>query len=132
MLIVDDVEASSAFYCNVFGFESGHGGDEYEQLLHDGELVMQLHNDQVEDHHGPLYDKSAPRGNGLLVWIEVGDFDRVVERARDSGVEIINDVHINPNAKQPELWFSDPDGYVVVAAGESEYRPRNSVTITRL
>lgn len=124
MLVVRDVEASSRFYCDVFGFESGHGGDEYEQLLHDGEMVMQLHDDDTADHHGALRDPDVAAGNGVLVWFEVTDFDGCVRRARRAGVEIVNDVHVNPNARQPEFWFRDPDGYLVVAAGESEYRRR--------
>ena len=27
-------------------------------------------------------------------------------------------------ARQQEIWFRDPDGYLVVLAGPSEYRPR--------
>lgn len=123
MLVVSDVEASSRFYCEVVGLESGHGGDEYEQLLHDGELVMQLHDDDTHDHHGMLAD-DVPRGNGVLVWFEVRDFDAAVERVRASGAPIRADVHENPNAKQLEIWFDDPDGYRVVLSGPSEYRPR--------
>ena len=123
MLVVADVEASSDFYCEIFGFDSGHGGDEYEQLLHDGEMVMQLHDDDTDDHHGALAGE-GPRGNGVLVWFEVSDFEATVDRARGREVDVVTDVHVNPNAKQPEFWFRDPDGYLVVAAGPSEYRPR--------
>ncbi len=124
MFVVDDVEASSAFYCEIFEFTSGHGGDAYEQLLHDGELVMQLHDDDPDDHHGPLVDRANPVGNGVVIWIEVTDVDGVVERARSRGVEVVADVHTNPNARQREFWFRDLDGYLVVVAGPSEYRPR--------
>lgn len=124
MLVVRDVPGSSAFYCDVFGFESGHGGDEYEQLFHDGELVMQLHDHDTDDHHGLLRSDDHAVGNGVLVWLEVADFEGTVERAKARGVEILEDVHENPNAKQLELWFRDPDGYLVVVAGPSAYRPR--------
>ena len=117
MLVVSDVERSSRFYCEVVGLESGHGGDEYEQLLHEGEIVLQLHHDDADDHHGPLIDTSEGRGNGALVWFEVADFDRAVERAKASGAPIDRDVHENPNAKQQELWLRDPDGFRVVLAG---------------
>ena len=123
MLVVSDVEASSRFYCDVIGLESGHGGDEYEQLLHQGELIMQLHDDDTHDHHGMLAD-DAVRGNGVLVWFEVADFDAAVERVRASGAPIRAEVHENPNAKQQEIWFDDPDGYRVVVSGPSAYRPR--------
>lgn len=124
MLVVSDVEASTRFYCDVFGFESGHGGKEYDQLIHDGEMIMQLHDHDTADHHGALRDDETPVGNGVLVWFEVAEFDEVVHRARTLGVEIVQDVHVNPNARQPEFWFRDPDGYLVVAAGESEFRRR--------
>lgn len=124
MLVVDDVPRSSRFYCCVIGLESGHGGDEYEQLLHDGELVMQLHHGGEDEHHGPLVDPEVARGNGVLVWFEVRDFDAAVGRARASGAPIVRDVATNPNARQQELWLRDPDGYLVVLAGPSAYRPR--------
>ena len=126
MLVCTDVEASSRFYCRVFGFESGHGGSEYDQLLHDGEMVMQLHDDDQEDHHGALRTAGVAPGNGVLVWFEVEDFEGTVERAKACGAEIVTDVHENTNAKQSEFWFLDPDGYLVVAAGPSDYRPRQS------
>ncbi|CAN5702839.1 hypothetical protein BH24ACT5_BH24ACT5_19110 [soil metagenome] len=123
LIVVRDVQRSSRFYCDVVGLESGHGGGgDYEQLLHDGELVMQLHHADVDDRHGPLADPAVPVGNGLLVWFEVSDFDAAVERARANGATVVREVETNPNAKQREFWIRDPDGYVVVLAGPSEYR----------
>jgi hypothetical protein len=77
------------------------------------------------DHHGPLASEDIPLGNGVLVWFEVADFDAAVERARALGA-IERDVHTNPNALQKEIWLRDPDGYRVVIAGPSEWRPRPS------
>lgn len=125
MLVVRDVARSREFYCAVLGAASGHGGDEYEQVVDDGEILLQLHRIDVEDHHGPLADPDVPLGNGALLWFELADFDPAVARARAHGAEVVTDVHVNPNAKQRELWLRDPDGYTVVLAGESEYRPRS-------
>ena len=124
MLVVRDVPRSSSFYQRLLGAESGHGGDEYEQVVRDGEIVLQLHRIDVEDHHGPLADRDQPLGNGFLVWFEVADFERAAEAARASGAEVVTEPHVNPNALQPEIWLRDPDGYLVVVAGPSEYRPR--------
>lgn len=124
LVVVREVARSRDFYAAVLGAESGHGGDEYEQIFDGGELVLQLHRIDVEDHHGPLADPDVPLGNGVLLWFEVADFDAAVERARAHGAEVVTDVHVNPNASQRELWLRDPDGYTVVVAGESEYRPR--------
>lgn len=124
MVVVHDVPTSRSFYLQVLGAESGHGGDEYEQVVSDGEIVLQLHDIEVEDHHGRLADPAQPLGNGVLLWFEVSDFDATVDRVRSSGAEVVRDVHVNPNARQHEIWVRDPDGYLVVLAGPSDYRPR--------
>ena len=123
MLVVRDVPRSSRFYQRVLGAESGHGGSEYEQIVSEGEILLQLHALDVEDHHGRLADPE-PVGNGVLLWFEVSDFDATVEHVRATGAPVVRDVHTNPNARQQEIWVRDPDGYLVVLAGPSEYRPR--------
>jgi len=124
LIAVRDVPKSSRFYAQVLGVESAHGGEEYEQLVSGGELVLQLHHIDVEDYHGPLASRDVPLGNGTLLWFEVSDFDAAVQRARAVEAQVERDVHVNPNAKQREIWLRDPDGYLVVLAGPSEYRPR--------
>ena len=124
LIVSRDVPASSRFYASLLGAESGHGGDEYEQIVSGGEIVLQIHRIDVMDHHGPLADPNVTLGNGILVWFEVADFDAAVERARALGTSVERDVHTNPNALQQELWLRDPDGYLVVIAGPSEWRPR--------
>ncbi len=124
MLAVSDVEASSRFYCKLLDLSSAHGGAEYDQLVHDGELVMQLHDSEPDEHHDSLVDATAVRGNGVLVWFEVADFDSAVARASELEAEIVREPTTNPNAKQQEMWLRDLDGYQVVIAGPSEYRPR--------
>src|SRR5688572_4452096 len=124
LIVVRDVPASSRFYAQILGAESAHGGEEYEQLVSGGELILQLHHIDVEDHHGPLASPDVPLGNGILVWFEVSDFDAAVQRVRGVDALVERDVHVNPNAQQQEIWLRDPDGYLVVLAGPSEYRPR--------
>ena len=125
MIVVRDVPSSSRFYAQILGAESGHGGKEYEQLVSDGEVILQLHAIDVEDHHGPLAASDVPLGNGVLLWFEVADFDAAAQRARRMPAQVERDVHVNPNARHQELWLRDPDGYLVVLAGPSEYRPRS-------
>jgi predicted enzyme related to lactoylglutathione lyase len=125
MVVVRDVPVSSRFYQAVLGAASGHGGDEYEQIVSDGEILLQLHRIDVEDHHGALADPDQRLGNGVLLWFEVRDFDAAVERVRATGAPVTRDAHTNPNARHQEIWIRDPDGYVVVVAGPSEYRPRD-------
>lgn len=124
LVVVRDVPASSRFYQQVLAADSGHGGDAYEQIVSDGEILLQLHAIDVEDHHGRLAHTDQPLGNGVLLWFEVADFEATVERVRATGAPVVQDVHTNPNARQREIWVRDPDGYLVVLAGPSGYRPR--------
>ncbi len=120
LIAVADVETSSLWYQRVLGATSGHGGPEYEQLLVDGTLIMQLHQLEAAHHHGTIGDPEQPTGNGVAIWFEADDFDAAVSRIRDAKAEIVTDVHINPNARHHEIWIRDPDGYLVVLAESSE------------
>jgi catechol 2,3-dioxygenase-like lactoylglutathione lyase family enzyme len=122
LIAVTDVEASSRWYQQLLGVRSNHGGSDYEQLVSKGQLILQLHNFDVHHHHGPIGDpKSKPYGNGVLLWFEVEDFDDVVLRATEMGVEMVLPKHRNPadgdgGPNHWECWMRDPDGYTVVVA----------------
>jgi catechol 2,3-dioxygenase-like lactoylglutathione lyase family enzyme len=123
LIAVSDVEASSRWYQRLLGCRSAHGGRAYDQLVHHGELVMQLHSFEVEHHHGHIGDANhKPYGNGVLLWFEVEDFDAVMERAADMKVTIVMPKHRNPpddangGPNHWECWMRDPDGYMVVVA----------------
>jgi catechol 2,3-dioxygenase-like lactoylglutathione lyase family enzyme len=116
MISVTDVEASSPWYQRVLAATSGHGGREYEQLLVDGVMVMQLYLVAEAHHHGTIGDPSAPFGNGVALWFETDNFDAAVGRIYVAGARVETDVHFNPNAGHREIWLRDPDGYLVVLA----------------
>jgi catechol 2,3-dioxygenase-like lactoylglutathione lyase family enzyme len=116
MIAVADVEAASRWYQHVLGAASGHGGAEYEQLLADGRLIMQLHRLEIGHHHGTIGDPGQPAGNGVALWFEAADFDATVQRIRAVRPRIVHEVHINPNARHREIWIRDLDGYLVVFA----------------
>ncbi|TDU90811.1 glyoxalase/bleomycin resistance protein/dioxygenase superfamily protein [Kribbella voronezhensis] len=114
MIAVSDVEKSSAWYCELLGAASGHGGPEYEQLLVDGELILQLHKLEVGHHHGAIGDPEVALGNGVALWFEVDSLEAAAARARSAGFTIQTDLHHNPNAGHQELWLRDPDHFLVV------------------
>ena len=115
LLVVADVELASRWYRHVMAASSGHGGNEYEQLLVGGWMVLQLHA-RAAHHHGALADPDILLGNGVALWFETDDFDGIIERSRAAGAHVVTDVHVNPNAGHRELWLRDPDGYLVVFA----------------
>jgi predicted enzyme related to lactoylglutathione lyase len=123
MLAVDDVEVASRWYSELLGLTSDHGGPEYERLLADGTLVLQLHARDVSHHHGRIGEGTGPVGDGVLVWFgEVSDFDGVLARAERLGAPIVRPVHRNPpdgegnGPSHREIWLRDLDGYTVVVA----------------
>ena len=97
LIAVTDVEASSRWYQRLLGCQSAHGGSEYERLVSNGELILQLHSWEVEHHHGPIGDPNAkPYGNGVLLWFEIDDFDSAVARAVEMKADVIKPPHRNP------------------------------------
>jgi catechol 2,3-dioxygenase-like lactoylglutathione lyase family enzyme len=123
LIAVTDVEASSRWYQRLLGCRSDHGGREYERLIWQDQLVLQLHSFEVEHHHGQIGDPTdRPYGNGALLWFEVEDFDAVVQRAIEMQVNIVKPKHRNPPAGDEggpnhwECWMKDPDGYTIVVA----------------
>lgn len=121
LIAVGDVEASSRWYQVLLGCESGHGGREYEQILFEGELVLQLHHWDTGEHPHMGNPTQTPYGNGVLLWFQVDDFDAAVERARGLEATVLEEPHVNPNAGHRECWIRDPDGYVVVLASTYDH-----------
>jgi catechol 2,3-dioxygenase-like lactoylglutathione lyase family enzyme len=122
LIAVADVEASSSFYQRLLGCKSDHGGSEYERLVFDGELVLQLHRWNVEHDHGPIGDPEKAHGNGVLLWFEIDDFEAAVERARALGAEIVRAPQHDPGSGGPhhrDVWLRDLDGYTVVLSSEA-------------
>ena len=118
LIAVQDVEASSRWYQRVLGCESGHGGKDYERLLFEGDLILQLHHWDAHEHPHMGDPDSKPYGNGALLWFQTADFDGAIERAQALKAEMLEEPHVNPSAGHRECWVRDPDGYVVVLASE--------------
>lgn len=134
LICVRDVVSSSRWYQRLLNCESAHGGPDYERLVSGGRLVLQLHDWNVEHHHGRIGNPSlTPYGNGVLLWFEVEDFDDAVLRAAELGASIVLPRHRNPpdgdgGPNHWELWLRDPDGYVVVlsspdGSADGNWRP---------
>ena len=119
LIAVRDVRASSHWYSQLLGAgslpEHPHR-DLYERIFCSGELVLQLHAWDEEDHPNLVNADAAPVGHGVLLWFEVDDFDAAVNEARELRAQVVLEPHVNPRPKHREMWLRDPDGYVVVIA----------------
>jgi hypothetical protein len=108
----------------VAGISGSWVGAEYERLVSNGRLILQLHRWKVEHHHGPIGDPNLkPYGNGVLLWFEVGDFDAAVARAEEMKVEVVLPRHRHAGAKHWELWLRDLDGYTIVLSSPDGSAP---------
>lgn len=122
LICVNDVEASSRWYQQLLGCVSAQGGPDYDRLEVGGRLVLQLHRWEEQHDHGRIGDPGDPsRGNGVLLWFEVEDFDAAVAGAGTIGAEVLLPRHRNPSdcdggPNRWEIWLRDPDGYKVVLA----------------
>jgi catechol 2,3-dioxygenase-like lactoylglutathione lyase family enzyme len=119
LIAVRDVRASSRWYAELLGAaalpEHKHR-DLYDRITVTGQLVLQLHAWDDEQHPNLVNRDAAPAGHGVLLYFEVNDFDAAVERVRRLEAEIILEPHVNPAPNHREIWLRDPDGYVVVIA----------------
>lgn len=122
MIAVSDVQASARFYMALLGAVSGHGGDEYEQLLVEGRLVLQLHDCRPDANHGPLWDLDILPGNGVILWFVTDVFEAQLKRVQDMKAPLDREPAMNPFSRSMELWLHDPDGYQIVIAGPSQFK----------
>ena len=110
MLFVKDVEATSSWYQEFLGVESGHGGPEFEMLLSGDALFLQLH--LIEPgHHDHEVSTEEPLGHGVVVVIYVDDAKSLYERAQALSLSILSDLHFNEVANMHEFVVRDPNGY---------------------
>ena len=123
MIAVRDVEASSRWYQHLLGLRSDHGGPEYERLLAGGALVLQLHHNAVEHHHGR---DRRPRRSGAATASCCGSARSPTSTTPSRGPaswaprSCARRTATRPRARarpsHREIWLRDPDGYTVVIA----------------
>jgi len=116
LIAVRDVPVSSRWYQCLLDAGSGHGGADYEQIVRDGRMILQLHHWDAHG-HPHLGVAERPPGNGVLLWFQTDAFDAALARVRALGAVVLEGPKVNANAGHRELWLRDPDGYVVVVAG---------------
>src|SRR6185437_11352191 len=88
LIAVRNVRASSRWYAELLAAdplpEHSHR-DVYDRIFRSGQLILQLHAWDEEDHPNLVNADAAPLGHGVVLWFQVEDFDSVVNRARRLG-----------------------------------------------
>jgi hypothetical protein len=122
IIAVKDVEASSKWYLQVFGFTRLHGEEGSFAVLvaENNEIVLCLH--EWEAHHHPtMMDPGITPGNGLILYFRAENLDAVRKNAGKTGSPLEEDIHVNPNSKKKEFSLRDPDGYYLTITEYHEY-----------
>jgi len=120
LIAVRDVLKSSKRYAKLLSLEmlsrtkAETHGNTYNRLLDEGEVVLQFHSWDDEEHPNMMDRSKCPVGHGLIIWFEVDDFDDAVSRARELKASFVLEPHVNPGSRHREVWLKDPDGYHVV------------------
>jgi uncharacterized glyoxalase superfamily protein PhnB len=117
LICVADVQQTSVWFQRTLGFASAHGGPEYEQLVSNGVLVLQLHRWDAHEHRHLGNPETKLHGNGVVLWFMSEAVEQDYQRAVQAGAEVLEPIKVNPLANHLEFWLREPNGYVVVVAG---------------
>ena len=111
MLFAKDVVATSRWYQDFLGMQSGHGGSEFEMLMDGDTLLLELHEIDADHDHGVA--TGNPLGHGVIVFVHVEDPHAALNRARDLGIEVVSELQYNQQARMTEFTVRDPNGYAI-------------------
>lgn len=118
---VRDVRGSFRWYQSLFGQpETPPDHDYFAQVLDtDGTVLLCLHQWGAHDHPSLMSPDHGIRGNGLLLFFRIDDFDLALQRARALASRLDEEPHVNPNTQTMEFSLRDPDGYYVTISALS-------------
>lgn len=121
IIAVKDVDASSLWYQQLFGFKDTHEGADFAVLQSENdEIILCLHK-WGEHNHPSLTDQSITPGNGLLLYFRTENMNTIYQNALKAGCGIEEEIHLNPNSLKKEFSFRDPDGYFLTVTEFHKY-----------
>ncbi|MEO6914832.1 MAG: VOC family protein [Chitinophagaceae bacterium] len=111
IIAVKDVELSSKWYQQVFGFIQSHGGQSFSVLSSTkDDIVLCLHKWGDHDHPSMSNPDITP-GNGLILYFRTENMNGIRENVEGMGASVQEEIHLNPNSLKNEFSLRDPDGY---------------------
>jgi len=113
IIAVHDIEVSSKWYQSIFGWNSIHGGQEFDVLTtEDDEIMLCLHKWGAHEHPTMTNSKITP-GNGLILYFRAENMDEIRQNLKKIGHSVEKEIQLNPNSRKREFSLRDPDGYYV-------------------
>ncbi len=122
IIAVKDVEASSKWYQQIFGFKRAHGGKERFAVLvsENNEILLCLHK-WDEHEHPTMINPELTQGNGLILYFRTENLDLIRQHVNEMGSTVEEDIHLNSNSLKKEFSLRDPDGYYLTITEFHEY-----------
>jgi catechol 2,3-dioxygenase-like lactoylglutathione lyase family enzyme len=122
IIAVKDVEASSNWYQQIFGFRNTHDGHEYFAVLvsESDEIILCLHK-WGEHEHPTMTNSSITPGNGLTLYFRTENMNLIKQNVEKVSAFIEEDIHLNPNSLKQEFSIRDPDGYYLTITEFHKY-----------
>jgi len=116
-LTVQDISASSQFYCDRLGFRETLRDPEESPIfisLEREETTLFLVSLASGEQSGQIRDLLRnKRGVGVRLYAEVDDAKAVYEALKEAGVSIQKDLAYNEKEDYTEFTLLDPDGYEI-------------------
>lgn len=110
---VKHVPNSSAWYQQLLGCKSKHGGETFEILADEDDTVILCLHKWAAHGHPTLNNPNIHPGNGLILYFRVTDLDTIWQNAQLMQATIESPPHLNENSGQKEFSLRDLDGYYI-------------------
>ena len=122
IIAVKDVEASTKWYQQVFGFGRVHGGEgRFAVLVSENDEILLCLLKWEEDHHATMTNPGITPGNGLILYFRTENMNEIRQNVEKNGGIVEEDVHLNPNSHKKEFSLRDPDGYYLTITEFHKY-----------
>ncbi|MBX2817066.1 MAG: hypothetical protein KTR24_13755 [Saprospiraceae bacterium] len=121
IIAVANVPAASAWYQEVFGFISAHGGLEFDVLkAPDGQVMLCLHRWSAHD-HPTMQDPGIVPGNGLILYFRTQRLEAIHHILSKLAYPLAEEIKVNPNTGRREFSVVDPDGYYLTISEHHQF-----------
>jgi hypothetical protein len=114
IIAVENVSKSSAWYQQVLGLKSNHGGDTFEMLADKNDCVILCLHKWGEHEHPTLTDPTITKGNGLILYFRVTNFLDIWNKVVRLNLTVEQEPHFNENSGQQQFILRDLDGYYLI------------------
>ncbi len=122
IIAVKDVEASTEWYRQVFGFKRAHGEKEmFAVLVSDEDKVLLCLHKWEEDNHPSMINPTIAPGNGLILYFRTDNMNLIRQNVERTGGLVEEEIHLNQNSEKKEFSLRDPDGYFLTITEYHKY-----------